>query len=431
MEIFWTVLQLVILLACIVLSALFSSSEMALFSLNRARILSFQDDPVPARRRIYELMTDWRRTLITIILGNMSVNSCISMLNDELLSKLGWSEAATTALAFVSGVLVLLLFGEITPMTLAHAHADKWSVKVAPALYVFRMIISPVTRSVSAVCDLILKWIGHTGPVPLTPAEYLTYLDSCVEAGAFTQKQADLLKDTFELRETLVAEVMHPRVDLLCVLRSDSPETVASKIRACRQPYLPVSSSDIDNADALLDTLAFFRLDKSMRRHWSGSAAVLGNAVYLPKHSTLNKALATFREKGISAALIADEYGGMKGLVSIQDIYSEVAGQSVELSAAENQKYVRISHGEWIFDGGCPLDMVCENSGWNDCDLYEEYDSTTISGLLCEVSGTLPQPGDNVRIGRCELTALAIGKNRVERVKLKMIPRADSQEVQA
>ena len=180
-----------VLIVCILCSAWFSSSEMALFSLKRAQILSYEQDPDPARRAIFTLMHDYHQTLATIILGNMFVNSAISMLNDELLNSLHWSEAATTALSAFCGVTVLLLFGEITPMSLAYVHADSWSRTVARPLLLVRRILHPLTLVAGAFCDRILDVMGRKSQSPLTQAEFISYLDACVERGAFEKRQAD------------------------------------------------------------------------------------------------------------------------------------------------------------------------------------------------------------------------------------------------
>ena len=180
-----------VLIVCIAFSAWFSSSEMALFSLKRAQILSYENGPDPARRAIFTLMYDYHQTLATIILGNMFVNSAISMLNDELLNSLHLGEAATTALSAFCGVAVLLLFGEITPMSLAYAHADSWSRTVARPLLLLRRILQPLTRVAGTFCDRILDLLGRKSPEPLSQAEFMTYLDTCVERGAFEKRQAD------------------------------------------------------------------------------------------------------------------------------------------------------------------------------------------------------------------------------------------------
>lgn len=413
------IIELVILVIAITLSALFSSAEMALFSLNRAKILSYKNVQDPAKNRIWLLMDNAHLTLVTIILGNMFVNSCVSMLNDELLNALHLNEAATTALSILIGTAILLFFGEITPMTLANAHADAWAKQIASPLWQFRRVISPLVRTIGVFCDWILDKLGRREPVPLTSDEYLSYLDTCVAAHAFTKKEAAILKQTFELRDTQLGEVMRPRVDLTCAAYSDPPELVAEKIRRSGQAYLPVGHRDLDSADALLDSLDFFRLNAEERKSWNTSPALLRNVPFLPKQTKLNKALRTMRAKGVSATLIADEYGGVNGMISIQDIYSEVAGQSVELSKVENQDYEQLAPDTWRFDGGCPLDSVRDNSDWKNCNADDEYKSSTISGLFCEELGYLPEPGEQIRIGEYRLTALDVSKNRITEVLLK------------
>lgn len=413
------IVQSILMAAALVLSALFSSSEMALFSLNRAKILSFQDSPDPASRHIHLLMENYRPTLIAIILGNMFVNSCVSMLNDELLSALPLGKAATTALAALSGVVILLLFGEITPMTLAHSHALSWSRKVAIPLYRFRRFIRPLTNPTGKFCDMILDRFGRTEPAPLTQKEYLTFLDSCVTAGAFLEDQASLLREVFALRETHLGEIMRPRVDLAFLNLSDSPELVAEKIRASKQAFLPVSGTDLDSADSLLDSLAFFRLGPGERKHWNNSPAILRAAPFLPEHTTLNKALASLRARHCSAALIADEYGGLTGMISIQDIYSELAGESVEIAKPARQDVKQLSQGQWIVDGGCPLNLVRENTSWKTCGEDDRYKAATLSGLFCEVSGNLPEAGEMVRIDGFVLRALVVSKNRIGKILLR------------
>lgn len=188
---------LLLLIVFVLCSAWFSSAEMALFSIPRAQIYSYAKETDPAKKRIFQMMKDYELTLITIILGNMFVNSCISMLNNEFLNTLDLDETTTMILSVVIGVVILLLFGEITPMSLAYSHADAWSQKVAGPLFHFRRLLLPLTRGMEKICDRALDALGRQTPQPLTQSEYLSYLDSCVEHGAFTERQANLLKETF------------------------------------------------------------------------------------------------------------------------------------------------------------------------------------------------------------------------------------------
>lgn len=409
-------LELIVFFLLLLCSAFFSSAEMALFSLSRAKVLSYRKDPSKVRRRIYFLMDDYHRTLITIILGNMFVNSCISMLNEEMLAKLALGPLETTLLSAFTGIVVLLLFGEITPMTIAYVHCDAWASKVATPIYFFRKALHPVTRVVGFVCDRILDLLGRKPGEVLTDEEYLSYLDSCAERGAFTGEEVRLLKETFSLRGKTVDEIMRSRVDLVHVNYSTPPEGVLEAIRRGRQAYMPVGDEDLDTVDALFSSVDFFNLPSAERTRWRESG-ILRKAVFLPESCTLIKALHTLHEKKIPAALVADEYGGVSGMLTIQDIYSELAGKSVELTEQAEWQAIRLNADSWVFDGLAPLDFVRENSDWDDCNLDGEFDSSTLSGLFCEAFGALPQINDSIHIGEdVELKALAVSKNRVTKV---------------
>lgn len=211
---------------------------------------------------------------------------------------------------------------------------------------------------------------------------------------------------------------MRARVDLVCVAYGDSAETVAEKIRSSRQAFMPVGKADMDSADALLDSLDFFRLPPAERRNWQNSNALLRGVPFLPKQTTLNKALSVMREKNVLAAFIVDEYGGINGIISIQDIYSEVAGASVELTHDNTGDVRQIAPGQWVFDGTCTLDFVRDNSAWRDCNLDGACHAATISGLFCEEYGCLPEPDTVIRIGDFRLKALSISKNRIDKILL-------------
>ena len=189
------ILQILLLIVLIAGSAFFSSCEMALFSLGRAKVAAYKDDPSPAKRRSYFLLDNYTRTLVSIILSNMFVNSCISMLNDTVIHGTGLTGVAATAASAVVGILILLLFGEITPMTLAYVYCDPWSKIVAAPVCFMRTILFPVVWCAEKICNRILDILGRRKSVPLTHEEFDSYIDTCTRNGAFTGAEKELLKD--------------------------------------------------------------------------------------------------------------------------------------------------------------------------------------------------------------------------------------------
>lgn len=140
--------EILLLILFVGISAFCSSSEMSLFSLSRAKVLSYKDSSSSVERRIYMLMTGYHRTLITIIFCNMFVNSCVSMLNDTILSSFHLNPTLTLIASGVTGIVILLLFGEVSPMTLAYAYCEPWSRYVATPVAVMRKLLYPLTFTV-------------------------------------------------------------------------------------------------------------------------------------------------------------------------------------------------------------------------------------------------------------------------------------------
>lgn len=247
-------------------------------------------------------------------------------------------------------------------------------------------------------------------------------MDSVVDQGLFNPEEAELLKEVLRLREKEVKDVMQSRVDLIYLQDHLSHREAADVIRQSRQSYLPVTSkNDLDHADRLLSSRIFFDLSPSERINWVNSPAVF-HAAFIPDQSSLPKALAEMKRKNLEVALVADEYGGINGMIALQDIYSEIAGKSVERNDTNNWYCLQLSPNTWIFDGASPMDFVRKSSAWKDFDPDQlGYDSNTLSGIFCEELGALPEINESITLGDTVLTALSVERNRVARIRVEVL----------
>lgn len=412
---FVTIVEICAMVLLVAVSAFCSSAEMSLFSLSRPKVLSYKDDPSPVRRRIWQLMSGQHKTLITIIFCNMFVNSCVSMLNDEVMENLKLSPTLTLIVSGVTGIIILLLFGEISPMTVAYVYAEKWSAYVATPVYIARKVLSPLTTIVEKLCNKCLNLMGRASPVGLSQEEYLSFIDLSYERGTFTKEEAKLMKETFALRSKSVESVMRTRSDLHFVSRNASPAEISRTIREYSQAYLPVTADGrLDTADAILSARSFFALAQEERLHWQTSSCVDSKALYIPEKTTLEKALRTMKGANANAALAADEYGAVSGVITREDIYSELTGRSVELDAQPVLDLVKIGENRWIFDGLTTFDFLCMALS-----LKVEpgrFSATTLNGVFCELLGAIPQQGDSVSFDNVTMFASVVSRNRVTRV---------------
>ncbi len=412
-------LEIVLLIVLICGSAFFSSCEMSLFSLSRAKVIAYKNDPSPTKRRIYFLLDNYNRTLVSIILSNMFVNSCISMLNDTVIKDTGLSGAAATAASAVTGILVLLLFGEITPMTLAYVYCDFWSRVVALPVCMMRKILFPVIYVAEKFSDKVLDLLGRRNSVPLTHEEYDSYIDTCTRNGAFSPEEKTLLKEALDFSSRELTRIMQARTSV-GFLRKDAPaESVAEAIYKVRKMYFVVGEKDLDDADMILSAREFFMLSPQQREHWLNSPCVR-TAIYIPEQTSVVLALRTLKAHNEFAALISDEYGGISGLISRSGIYAALTGSSIggERSAPTEPLRQDADGKLWLYEGLTPVEAVIEDTGWSP---EEELKSSTLNGAFCELYGALPKVGAEVTDSGIRIRVLEMTGNRASKLEVTLL----------
>ncbi len=414
----WLILaiQLALLAALILCSAFFSGSEMSLFSLSRARLLSYRGDPNPVKARIAFLMERYSLTLTAIILGNMCVNSGISIVFDEIMDGFHMAPWLSAMISVVVAVVILLFFCEITPMAVAIGNPEKYSALVALPIYCLRSALTPVITVVERISLAVLGLFGTRRTMPLKSEEYASFIEMAQDIGAFSDQESELLKNAFSLRERTVGKIMKGRLDLTPIHTGMSPDEIVLTIRQKCQRYYPVVKKSLDDSEGILSAKSFFFLAKEQRGRWLQSTCVIP-AVYIPENAPLIKAFTTLRAKEVPAALVTDEYGGVAGMIDITDIYDEVVGDVEEEYESPGWRVRRAGKHSWKADGQIPLLDLSGIIGVG----IAGAESNTLNGIFLEKLGRMPRPGDRLRLGNLEIRAVTVLRNRVGEVELKLI----------
>jgi len=411
-------LQLLLLLVLVLCSAFFSGAETALFSLGRGRLLQYAEDSRPDRQRVAALMRTYGRTLITLVAGNMFVNTGLSVVSTDLVAALRLSPNQTTLVSIAMTLVVLLLFGEITPKAMTLQVAEPFSLKFSGLIKGLRILMTPVIWLVEQVSARVLDLLGRRHSPPLRPEEYGEYVDLAHEVGAFSGAETELLRQVFALRQRRVNRVMTPQVDVPCVRRDLSAAAVAELVRATRQPFYPVVTEGIDDTAAILSVRDFFALTAAERGAWATSGAVFP-AVMVPENASLTRALETMRARSVPVAMVADEYGGMVGMLSQKRIGEEIVGDIDGEYETPPWQVRRVSPGVWRVAGQMPLDELEE--------LMPEPpplppEAHTLNGLFALELGRIPAAGDRICLPGMELEVLAIDRQRVTEAELRSCP---------
>ena len=413
------IITLLILFILLLLgSAFFSGCETALFSLTRARLLAWKNDDSLARRRIAELMgSSYNKTLIALVLGNMFVNSALSMSGDELMQQLNYSPFITTVLSIAVSIVLLLLIGEITPKSFALIYPEEISQSCSGIIYMFRKMLSPFIFIIEKLFSVILDFLGRKESQPLNQDEYASYLDMANSVGAFSGEETELISNIFELRNMNVNAVMRARVDIVAIKSEMSAQAVAEKMQQSRELYYPVIKRDIDDAEIFVSTRDFYLLPQNKRSKWQRLSTF--TAAFIPENTTLTKALALMKKNEVPVALVTDEYGGITGMLKLKDIYEELIGDVNSEFEDSDWKVKKIAPLTWIIDGNIPLQEIEELLDLK----IDENQVNTLNGLFCEVSDNIPIPGEFIIYNkRIRIKALRVENNRIVKAELKLLP---------
>ena len=222
-------------------------------------------------------------------------------------------------------VVVLLLFGEVAPKTVALLYSHRISDAIAVPVLYLRKFLFPLIWVMEKFFAIILNRIGRKKPEALNSEEYSTYIEMSVAAGAFSQPERKLLESVFELRQLIAEEVMTPRVDLAPIRSNTSPDAIAERIKEKKQEFYPVITKDIDDSELLLSAKDFFLIAPDKRREWQKYSTF--SAPLIPANVSLTQVLKTLKAKKVSAALVVDEYGRSIGMIDIRDVYTQLIGE--------------------------------------------------------------------------------------------------------
>lgn len=411
------VMEVALLLFLVLLSATFSGSETALFSLSRARLLKFKTSASRAERCASELMESYHYTLTTISMSNMLVNVGAAMIADEIIRTITPNPLAASIISVFFAVFILLIFGEVTPKTIALLHNQSISLKVSRPLWMMCKILFPLVWFINKCFAIILDLMGRRKSFPLTPEEYSAFLDTAGLSGAFAEHERRLLESALLMSEKQVVDAMTGRVDVVSIRKEATAATVKQIILREKKHFFPIITGDIDDADYLLSAKRFFMLPAGERKNWYNSPAAI-KVQFVPENAGINLALENMNRTSVSAALVTDEYGRVSGLISKEDIFAEMIGDINDEHDEPDHTASRIDEHTWKFTGMIPVYLFEEKTGW---ELSEEFECSTVNGIFSEKLERLPLHGDEITIGNISLRVDKLSKHRASEILARRI----------
>lgn len=413
----WTLIEAVSLLVLLLLSAFFSGSETALISLNKIRVRRLMEKNVKNAFVIHRLLKHPNKMLATILVGNNLVNIAAASIATSLAINVFGSKGIGIAIGIMT--FLVLVFGEITPKGFAMRNAERISLKIARPIEILVRILYPVVKVLTILTNPIIKAVGgevkKLGPL-VTEGEIKMLIDVGEEEGVIEKGEKEMIEGIFEFGETTVKEVLVPRIDMDCIDAEASFEEVLNLVVETGHSRIPIYEKSIDNIIGILHTKDLLKFLKEGRTDIS-IKETLKPAYFVPETKKLDDLLRELQRQKIHMAIVVDEYGGIAGLVTLEDLLEEIVGEIADEYDIEEAPLQRIDDRTAIVDAKMNIGEVNESLGI----ALPEGDFESVGGLIFKMLDKIPTEGEKIVIGN---VTIIVGKMEGQRMaKVKIIKR--------
>ena len=412
------IIALVFLVAC---SAFFSASETAFSSLNQIRLKSRAEDGDASAARVLAMAEKYDKLLSTILIGNNIVNIAAASIGTILFTRaLGAERGATMSTIVLT--IVVLIFGEVTPKSLAKEMPETVATAVSPMLNLLMVLFTPLTWLFSQWKRLLGHFVHSTEEDTITEGELMTMVSEAENDGELTDRESELIRSAIEFDDVEVEEILTPRVDVVAVEDNTSLDEVAQTFAESGYSRLPVYHDTIDNIIGVVHEKDFYlaRLKKE-----TSLEELVKPTLYTTGSTQISQLLRTLREQHHHLAVVVDEYGGTEGIITLEDILEELVGEIWDEHDEATEDFHKQSDGSWIVLGSASVDDLFETLGLPE---DEDIDSNTVNGLVQEKTCRLPKVGDRFTLGSYDGVVTRTAKRRVTEVRLTPAAPAEDAE---
>ena len=401
---------LVALIVLIAFSAFFSASETAFSSLNQIRLKSRAEEGDTSAARVLAMAEKYDKLLSSILIGNNIVNIAAASIGTVLFTKWLGEERGATASTIVL-TIVVLIFGEVTPKTLAKEMPETIATAVSPVLSLLLTLFTPLTWLFSQWKKLLGRFVHSSESDAITEGELITMVSEAENDGELTDRESQLIRSAIEFDDVEVEEILTPRVDVVAVEDDISLEELAQTFAESGYSRLPVYHDTVDNIIGVVHEKDFYiaRLKKTVTME-----DLIAPTLYTTGSTQISQLLRTLREQHHHMAVVVDEYGGTEGIITLEDILEELVGEIWDEHDEATEDFRQQSDGSWLVSGSASVDDLYETL---DLPEDEDIDSNTVNGLVQEKTHHLPKVGDHFQLNDYEGVVTRTARRRVTEVR--------------
>lgn len=407
--------MIVIIIICIVLSALFSSSETAFASVNKIRLKSMADQGDKRALKALHIAEHYEDSLTAILVGNNIVNIGASSLATVVFTQ--WVGSAGPAVSTVAMTILVLIFGEVLPKSYAKSHAEKMALSVASALSAFTVVMTPFVK----IFDILSRALKPKTEAPSVTEDELKYIiDEIEEEGVLEEQESDLVLSALQFDETTVNDILIPRVKIVGVSSEATTDEICEMFLHSHFSRFPVYEKSMDNIIGMITSRDFFRLEHGM---FHSVSEILQDVIYIPATKAISDSLKEMQRSKTHMAVVVDQYGGTKGIVTLEDIIEELVGDIYDESDEIVHEFVRTAPHCYTIVGTFSISDMRDALDEEDIpSQMPEAASTSVGGWVTELLGHIPEVGETVQVGTFQFQVLETDNQSVTKIALQVSP---------
>ena len=407
--------MLAALVALVALSAYFSATETAFTSLNRIRLKTRADDGDKRAARTLALAADFDRLLSTLLIGNNIVNNVATTIGAVLFIQLIGPGKGPTVSATVL-TIVILIFGEVTPKSLAKERPEAWAIVATPLLRVMAVLLTPVNFLFTQWKKLLRVLLRHQDDDGITEEELMGMVDQAETEGSLDQHESDFIRNAIEFNDMEVSEILTPRVDLEALADTATMEEAAAMYADSGFSRLPIYHDSIDNIIGVLHEKDFYA---AYCRGVKRLSELKSSVLYTTETARISDLLRQLQQNKVHMAVVVDEYGGTQGIVTMEDIMEELVGEIWDEHDEVIEEFRKQSDGSYLVACSADLDDLYDLF---DMKPSEEYDASTVSGWVMEEIGRVPDVGDRFQADGLDVCVTRVEHRRVMEIRVRPLP---------
>ena len=410
---------LMILILCILGSAFFSAAETAYSTCNKIRLRQMQNRGNVKAGKVLDLANDYDKLISGILVGNNFVNIFATTLATILFTKwFGASDGPTISTIVMT--VVVLIFGEITPKTIARLNPDGFAFFSYPFLKLVITLLSPITFLFNLWQKFVGSFAKNNDNNAMSSEELITMIEEVEKEGSIKKEESELIQSAIEFSDVDIADIYTPRIDVIAVNIKDAKEDIAKVFIDNMYSRIPVYKDSIDYIIGFIHYRDFFELkeDESIE-------SIMQKPVYLPLTTRISDALKKFQAKKVHLGVVNDEFGGTAGIITLEDIIEELVGDIWDEHDEEEHEIIPLEENSYKIDGTVNIEEVFELFNMYEDDIY---DSNTLSGWIIEINETIPKVGEIIYFKNLEIKILDADEIKIEWAQVSLAKEEESED---